>query len=562
MDSYKLTDYKDLMRLYQADSYFSEHPIIMICLKLFALLQNFSKRGVNQSMELFLKTKIATLTLFYQDEMDEEDIVENAEQLNKIKKEFSEDMVSLMFLLKISRKIEISVQSNIDNSRFNKIVYFPIVPQSFFLEKKTFMDFLNTHDLENSRYELMKLMPLFFREMDQNHKFANRNSWLYLMSKNDSFYIQQQICWSVSFLINLACINVYRLGENEDRGNRDIVESSESWRLVIIISTLVFSAYNFILFLVWLVVRAPDQNRLNIERYRIDNPFDDVDHSWIINLKIKVWYTFFGSKPAISFILHSIFSLLGITFDHVFNTFNLLLIVNISKTCWFVLEATFKHGSQLLSTFILAIFIIFSYSVISANFYSDQFDIDDIDVCTTLRGCFFYLVNLGFRNGGGLADSMRIYKYGEDPKFGMKVFFDLSFFIIITVIILNIVFGVIIDTFDDMRTKFMDRGESMVVLFYELEAILKNYCLICSNQRQEFEEDGTNFNIHKTVQHQLWLYVYYVKYLMHKRRVEYTGDEVSVWGNYENGLTNWMPLKSTLYLSGVSRNFLNLERGC
>lgn len=68
-------------------------------------------------------------------------------------------------------------------------------------------------------------------------------------------------------------------------------------------------------------------------------------------------------------------------------------------------------------------------------------------------------MNLGFRNGGGIADSMKIYRYGEDQKFGMKVFFDLSFFIIITVIILNIVFGVIIDTFDDMRTKFMDRGE-------------------------------------------------------------------------------------------------------
>jgi hypothetical protein len=296
-------------------------------------------------MELFVKTKIASLTMFYQNEMDEEDLIENAEQYSKIKKEFSEDMVSLMFLLKISRKIEISVENGLDTSRFNKIVYFPIMPQSFFLEKKTFLDFLNNHDLENSRYELMKLMPLFFREMDQNHSFSKRNQLVFSMSKNDSFYIQQQLCWIFSFLINLACINVYRLGENEDRGNRDIIESNASWRYVIIASSLIFSAYNFILFLVWLIVRAPDQNRLNTERYKIDNPFDDVENSWVIQSKIKLWYTFLGSKPAISFILHSIFSLLGVTFDHVFNTFNLLLIVNISKTCWFVLEATFKHGS-------------------------------------------------------------------------------------------------------------------------------------------------------------------------------------------------------------------------
>jgi len=108
------------------------------------------------------------------------------------------------------------------------------------------------------------------------------------MSKNDSFYIQQQLCWIFSFLINLACINVYRLGENEDRGIRDIIESNASWRYVIIASSLIFSAYNFILFLVWLIVRAPDQNRLNSERYKIDNPFDDVQNSWVIQSKIKL----------------------------------------------------------------------------------------------------------------------------------------------------------------------------------------------------------------------------------------------------------------------------------
>jgi hypothetical protein len=60
-------------------------------------------------------------------------------------------------------------------------------------------------------------------------------------------------------------------------------------------------------------------------------------------------------------------------------------------------------------------------------------------------------MNVGLRNGGGIADSMKPYEYGKDTKFGWKIVFDLTYFIIINTIILNIVFGIIVDTFGDMR---------------------------------------------------------------------------------------------------------------
>ena len=52
---------------------------------------------------------------------------------------------------------------------------------------------------------------------------------------------------------------------------------------------------------------------------------------------------------------------------------------------------------------------------------------------------------------------MNFYKYGEDSKFILKMMFDLGFFIIIKVIILNVVFGVIIDTFGELRMEFVER---------------------------------------------------------------------------------------------------------
>lgn len=74
-------------------------------------------------------------------------------------------------------------------------------------------------------------------------------------------------------------------------------------------------------------------------------------------------------------------------------------------------------------------------------------------MCASLASCFMYTLNLGLRNGGGLGDSMEPYEYGKEAKFWLKIAFDVTYFIIINTILLNIVFGVIIDNFGEIRDK-------------------------------------------------------------------------------------------------------------
>lgn len=76
--------------------------------------------------------------------------------------------------------------------------------------------------------------------------------------------------------------------------------------------------------------------------------------------------------------------------------------------------------------------------------------------------------------------------------------------------------------------------------------------------KEDFEESNRNFEIHKSVEHELWVFVYYIKYLIHKNNEEYSGDEISVYQDYSQGSTSWMPFKSTVYLPNVSfPEFLN-----
>jgi hypothetical protein len=59
----------------------------------------------------------------------------------------------------------------------------------------------------------------------------------------------------------------------------------------------------------------------------------------------------------------------------------------------------------------VTLFLIYSYSTLTANYYSDKFndDFQKIDVCNSLASCFLYSLNFGLRNGGGIADSMNPY---------------------------------------------------------------------------------------------------------------------------------------------------------
>ena len=56
----------------------------------------------------------------------------------------------------------------------------------------------------------------------------------------------------------------------------------------------------------------------------------------------------------------------------------------------------------------------------------------------------------------------------QDPLFVARVVYDLLFFFIVIIIVLNLIFGVIIDTFADLRSEKQRKEE-----------ILKTTCFIC-----------------------------------------------------------------------------------
>ena len=91
------------------------------------------------------------------------------------------------------------------------------------------------------------------------------------------------------------------------------------------------------------------------------------------------------------------------------------------------------------------------------------------------------------------------YEYWE------RYFFDLSFFGIISIILLNLIFGIIIDAFSDIRDKLKT-----------VEIDVKERCFICGLSRIEFETKNKSWVDHVQKEHNVFAYLYFILYIQKK----------------------------------------------
>uniref|UniRef100_A0A3B4CNT8 Inositol 1,4,5-trisphosphate receptor n=1 Tax=Pygocentrus nattereri TaxID=42514 RepID=A0A3B4CNT8_PYGNA len=150
-------------------------------------------------------------------------------------------------------------------------------------------------------------------------------------------------------------------------------------------------------------------------------------------------------------------------------------------------------------------------------------------VCETLLMCIVTVLNHGLRNGGGIADILR--KPSKDePMFAARVVYDLLFFFIVIIIVLNLIFGVIIDTFADLRSEKQGKEE-----------VLKTSCFICGLERDKFDNKTVSFEEHIKSEHNMWHYLYFLVLVRVKDPTEYTGPESYVAQMIKEKNLDWFP---------------------
>lgn len=205
-----------------------------------------------------------------------------------------------------------------------------------------------------------------------------------------------------------------------------------------------------------------------------------------------------------------------------------------------------RNNKQFLWTLVLLIVIVYIYSIIGFYFMNDTFVSDDERMCEDTLECFLFTLDLGLRSGGGISDAIETGSYTEDQKWQLvvRVLFDLSFFVLIIILLLNVIFGMIIDAFGELRDQKTANENDK-----------KNVCFICGVERSEYERKG-NFEEHVTREHNPLNYIYYIAYILEKEKtesVDMTDIESYVSENYKRKENKWIPVGRSLTLDELAR---------
>jgi len=222
-----------------------------------------------------------------------------------------------------------------------------------------------------------------------------------------------------------------------------------------------------------------------------------------------------------------------------FFAFHLLNIVYNNQLLQRVILAVTQNGESLLWVAVLHVIIIYIYALsafalLRSNLSSEA----GVPLyCSDLAQCSVTMLRYGLI--GEIFDNMLPHESEASfHKFGMTAIFHITFFILITTIGLNIVFGIILDTFSELRD-----------MKWTAESDMNSTCFICGRNNYEFETTGQGFEHHVKEEHNMWSYIFFFIHLESCRQNDYTDLENYVADQIENKRWDFFPIGQAMSLS-------------
>ncbi|KAM5234651.1 inositol 1,4,5-trisphosphate-gated calcium channel ITPR1 isoform 5-T5 [Hipposideros larvatus] len=287
----------------------------------------------------------------------------------------------------------------------------------------------------------------------------------------------------------------------------------------------------------------------------------------------------------VEFLYHLLYLLIcamGLFVHEFFYSLLLFDLVYREETLLNVIKSVTRNGRSIILTAVLALILVYLFSIVGYLFFKDDFilevdrlpnetalpeageslaseflysDVCRVDTgencsspapreellpaeeteqdkehtCETLLMCIVTVLSHGLRSGGGVGDVLRK-PSKEEPLFAARVIYDLLFFFMVIIIVLNLIFGVIIDTFADLRSEKQKKEE-----------ILKTTCFICGLERDKFDNKTVTFEEHIKEEHNMWHYLCFIVLVKVKDSTEYTGPESYVAEMIQERNLDWFP---------------------
>ena len=227
----------------------------------------------------------------------------------------------------------------------------------------------------------------------------------------------------------------------------------------------------------------------------------------------------------------------------IFLSVPLLLVANINPLLLGIVVSFEIRLKQLLMVLIFMYLIVYLFSWIAFYYFPELFEFNDLlnvnnnneqkeKLCSSMVQCYLTMLSYGVRSGGGIGDVLPKLSYKVNPGYFIAAFFFVVLFHIFVIwIMINLFFGIIVDTFAALREKT-----------YKIEEDKINTCFICQITRDRAMNKNINFEKHVKNVHNIWNYVYFIAYLHINNEKNFKALETKVLDKIEEGDTSWLPI--------------------
>ena len=390
------------------------------------------------------------------------------------------------------------------------------------MSKEEFVYNVNRTSESSKKNELLRTIPLFMEEINY-FKNSNVNFLTKFVLSIDYVYVQifvyiYAVLFAIFLLYTLKGYTEIEVNDSsrlrnlisiQQKFSNAIDESIKNWGSIYNLIDYIYCALIGILIILWLIVKLPLYYQLDQIKYCDEKNININELNFWKKLEISLLYSVFYRGYITTLIFIFLISLVGVSLKRgeIVYCFFLLAIVNLNPTLKGIALSIYVKGPELLATLILLVILVYFYTNIGFFFFNSNYattleDQDD-NFCSSLVFCFLTNIDAGIRARGGTGDMMiKVSFERHTTNYIKRVFFDVTYFLICIIIMIDLVFGIILGTFAEMR----EQERIQVMDKY-------NHCFICDETRANLEKNKEDFKTHNEITHNLWNYTYYMIYL-------------------------------------------------
>ena len=251
----------------------------------------------------------------------------------------------------------------------------------------------------------------------------------------------------------------------------------------------------------------------------------------LINREIVIFF--------LSLILNIVFI---VTKMPIFLVVQILFILNIISTLFDIVLAIQMKWKNIILLLLFDFLCIYIFAWFAFFYFSYFFVFDEVMIpqsqetltegfCFSSVQCYLFMLNRGSLSNGGISNDLGLISYKNNVRHYIgRFFFDVIFFLIISLYISKMFLSFIIDTFGELREKNSKNQEDK-----------DNVCFICEIKRDKCLLKNIDFDKHVEQEHNIWNYVYFLNYLYVNNSLNFNWIENSVWEKLKNQGSNWLP---------------------